>query len=142
MEITEDSKEPPKNFLINKNYFDQTNSNNMMIPDKFYFYFELSLEKLSIYNNFSPNKNRVHEIKVKSIGEETSLNPCKGGIEKIGKFSEGFCFIVKFTKKNKKLLWELCSDKAADANKWIQSLIYAQKENKKLQNLKGSKCKF
>lgn len=138
MEINEDSKKPPKNFFINKNFFEAENMNNMLIPDKFYFYFELTLDKLTIYDNFSEYRKRINDIKIINIGEDTNLNPCKGGIEKIGKFSEGYCFIVKFSKNNKKTLWELCSKNANDANKWIQSLLAAQKENRKI--LKNNAC--
>jgi len=142
MEITEDNIEPPKNFFINKKFYEKENTNNYLIPDKYLFYFELTIDKLSIYDNFSNFRKRINDLKIKSIGEDIGLQPCKGGIEKIGSFKEGYCFIIKFTKMNKKVLWEMCSEKAREANKWIQSLQYAQKENFKIKTENGGNNLF
>ena len=134
MEITENLICPPKTFNENKSYSTIKSTNpNSKIPGKYYFYFELNEEKLTIYNNDEKeNRKKINELDIKSIGENPKLNPCLGGIEKIGHFTEGFCFLIKFRKCVNKIIWEICDKNSNKINKWIESLKKAQEKILKL----------
>jgi hypothetical protein len=134
MEITANLSCPPKTFNENKSYSRiKSTCPNSKIPGKYFFYFELNAEKLTIYDNDKEgNRKKINELDIISIGEDPKLNPCSGGIEKIGHFTEGFCFLIKFRRGKCKKIWEICDKCAGKINKWVQSLTKAQQNILKL----------
>jgi len=139
MEITENLNRPPNNFYLNTNYYTIKASNPYSkIPGKYFFYFELTLEKLTIYNGDDGNRRKISELEIISIGENPKINPCFGGIEKIGHFTEGFCFLIKFRNGENKVIWEICDNNANKINALIQNLIKAQEYIKSLLRAKGN----
>lgn len=128
MEITENLNLPPKDFYLNTNYFTIKATNPYSkIPGKYFFYFELTMQNLAIYNSDEKlNRRKIGELEISQIGEDPNLNPCMGGIEKIGHFSEGFCFLIKFRKNGNKTIWEVCDPNPNKVNAWLQSLLKSQ----------------
>ena len=121
IEINEQCKAVPNEF--NKN--DLFNNHVANVLNEYSFYIELTSSKLGIYkSNESIYKTVVLSVDISTIIKQTAH--FTGGLEDIGNFNEGFCFIIKYVYLNIKRILELCSSSASDKNEWmyrIENLI-------------------
>ena len=93
------------------------------IPNDDYFYFELNKLQLKIFSARSSKYRHLERtLNIQDLIMETSFNPCKGGVEDVGNFSEGYCFMLKYTHFNRFFVWELCADNSYEKEKWMSTL--------------------
>jgi hypothetical protein len=133
LEMNESEKEVPSNFYVNK-VFDLQISDNpgintqakdnigyINIPNEQFYFFELSNNYLKIYTS-RPGKYRnfKEQLNIKDIIPLSNTYPSKGGIEDVGSFAEGFCFLVKSIKYSKHFIWELCAENMIEKNNWLK----------------------
>jgi len=143
LEITEVLPDVPNTFIKNKKFYIQQAQNQSMntvvkdnygfinIPNEDYFYFELNKYQLKVYTARAPRYRTLYKtLNIQELISETSLNPCKGGVEDVGNFSEGFCFMLKFSQFNRFFIWEVCSDNAFEKDKWMTTLAKLNEMNK------------
>jgi len=136
LEMNDNSQDVPSTFTRNKVYFLQMDENSSIntlakdnigfinIPNEQYFFFELSNTNLKVFTA-RPGKYRNFKdsLQIADVIPLVSINPCRGGIEDVGSFAEGYCFLLKFIKFSKHFIWELCADTIYEKNNWINYLI-------------------
>ena len=135
LEMNESTNDVPRNFKKNQVYYLQMSENPTLstmakdnigfvnIPNDQYHMFELDSLYINIYTGrHGKYRNFIDKLKISDITPLMSVNPCRGGIEDVGNFAEGYCFLVKFIKFSKHYIWELCSDSIFEKNNWIQYL--------------------
>jgi len=136
LEMNDNSQEVPSTFKKNNVYFLQMQENQSIntlakddigfinIPNDQYHFFELTNSQLKIFSA-RPGKYRnfKESLQITDIIPLITINPCKGGIEDVGSFAEGFCFLIKFIKFSKHYIWELCADTIYEKNNWINKLV-------------------
>jgi len=135
LELTDALPDVPNTFVKNKQFFIQQSQNQSLnstvkdhlgyinIPTEDYFYFELNKLQLKIYTSRSPRYRQLEKVlNINELIGETSLNPCKGGVEDVGNFAEGYCFMLKFSRANRFFVWELCSDNSREKDNWMTTL--------------------
>ena len=121
LELSEDDniktaqfKKNPQNNNQHKNNIANDEYGPIDIPNEDYFYFELSNSKLSVYQS-RINKQLDNSLYLSDI--------VQNGIEDIGNFIEGHCFIIKFIRVSRRVIWELCGDSSSNSiSLWISSL--------------------
>lgn len=133
--IQEDDIEVPSKFITNGQYYIQVKENpsiNLIakdakgyvnIPSQEYFYAELTSDILSVY---TARNTKYKSMKTSVILDEViPQNPYiyKGGIEDIGNFQEGFCFILKYIHFSSKTMLEVCCDSLAQKTNWMKTLF-------------------
>ncbi len=144
LEITEVLPKVPNSFVKNKQFYLQQAENQGMntmvkdhygyfnIPNENYFYFELNKKQLKIFTARTPKYRKIDRfLNLSDLIGETSMNPCKGGVEDVGNFAEGYCFMLKFTHFSRFFVWELCADNSLDKDKWMTTLAKLNEQNKK-----------
>lgn len=138
LEMNENSNDVPSTFKKNNVFHLQMSENQTMntiakdnigfinIPNDMYHYFELTESQLKVFSA-RPGKYRnfKESLQLSDIIPLISVNPCKGGIEDVGSFAEGFCFLIKFIKFSKHFIWELCSDTIFEKNNWVNHFVKA-----------------
>lgn len=135
IEITDVVPDVPNSFIKNKQFYLQQAQNQSMntqvkdnfgfinIPNEDYFYFELNKEQLKIFSARTPRYRKIDRfLNLRDLIHETSLNPAKGGVEDVGNFAEGYCFMLKFTHFTRFFVWELCADTPWEKDKWMGTL--------------------
>jgi len=135
LEISEDSRNPPSNFVKNRMYFLQMSENVgintvvkdnigfVNIPNEEYFYAELTESNLKLFTSRNERYKRLEKIlKISDLVPQESFDPCKGGVEDVGNFEEGYCFMVKYTNYSKFYIWELCTDSVYEKDKWMRRI--------------------
>jgi hypothetical protein len=152
LQISEDSLNVPSSFIKNKMFFVQMNSspnlntkikdqkgNYINIPSEEFFWVSMEGEefKISTARNkkFSKCENKLF---LKDLVQQDSTSPCQGGVEDMGNFSEGYCFMLKFIVDGKHHLWELCAESEIQKDSWMQCIISKKKkfdQNKKVGGL-------
>lgn len=135
------SKNPVK-FNINDKFIEQSNDESinvhekdekgyLNIPSKEYFYGTLTKDNLVIY---TARKGQLKNIKI-SIDIEDIVkqkgNTFKGGIEDLGNFKEGHCFIVKYISLSNKGILEMCTENLIQKNEWMKKLVKLVKKDEK-----------
>jgi hypothetical protein len=136
IEINENSVDIPSHFYKNKVFFLQMSQNNgintqakdnigyVNIPNEDYLFATLSSETLNIYSGRNePFKKLEKSMSIADLITESSLNPYTGGIENVGDFEEGYCFMIKFINYSRHYIWELCTDTIYEKDKWMKKLI-------------------
>jgi hypothetical protein len=90
----------------------------------------LNLRNLSL-DVYSSRLGKFRRLKgrvmIKEIIPNSNIDPCKGGIEDVGNFSEGFCFMIKFIRLSRHFIWELCTDSFKQKSKWMKGLTRINK---------------
>jgi len=136
LEMNDNSSDVPSTFNKNNMYFLQMQENSSMntmakdnigflsIPNDQYHFFELTSASLKVFSA-RPGKYRKFKdsLQIADIIPLVSVSPCRGGIEDVGSFAEGFCFLVKFIKFSKHYIWELCADTIFEKNNWINYFV-------------------
>jgi len=143
LEITDALPDVPNTFIKNKQFYLQQSQDRFTnlvmkdmngfinIPTEDYFYFELNLKQLKIFTARKPNYRKLDRIlELSELITETSFNPCKGGVEDVGNFAEGYCFMLKFTHFSRYFVWELCTDNSFDKDRWMTTLAKINQQNK------------
>lgn len=138
LEMNDNSSDVPTTFNENKMYFLQMQQNPSMntlakdnigflnVPNNQYHFFELTQTSLKVFSARPGNYRKFKDsLQLAEIIPLVSVSPCKGGIEDVGSFAEGFCFLVKFIKFSKHFIWELCADTIFEKNNWINHFVKA-----------------
>lgn len=128
LELTENQKSTPGSFLKNKIFYKQRYDGSIdpkwKIPNENYFYFELKDNKLSVYTTIAGfDRTMVQSMLIDDLVPVKSTRPARGGVEDIGNFDEGYCFMLKFVKSMKHYIWEICADSIDIKDNWIQAII-------------------
>ncbi len=136
LEMNDNSQEVPSSFRKNNVYFLQMQENQSIntlakdnigflnIPNDQYHFFELTNTRLNLYSARPGKYRNFNEyLKISDIIPVVSSYPCSGGIEDVGSFAEGFCFLIKFIKFSKHFIWELCADNFYEKNNWVNKLV-------------------
>ena len=119
---------------ININQFDYVGK--VYIPAEEYFWLELKKNVIQIKNSRNPKYQKTFNIlNLSTLITETAINPCKGGVEDMGNFKEGYCFMLKFVKLNKHYIWELCAETAKEKQQWMQIILRIQKNSNKINEM-------
>lgn len=128
-------------FIVNDKFLKQSNFENINvhetddkgyvnIPSKDYFYGVLTKNDIEIYTS---RKEQFKTLKL-SINLEDIVkqkgNTYKGGVEDIGDFKEGHCFIVKYITSSNKSILEICTESLAQKNSWMKNLVKLVKKEK------------
>lgn len=137
----------PTKFIINNSYNKQiankSNTNLLQkdeigyinIPNDSMFYVELDASKIIIYSSRDLQyKYKTYEILINDIIPLTSSydSKYKGGVEDIGNFTEGYCFVIKFVHNGNKKIIEFCSESINEKDNWMN--IIASIIKKELNN--------
>lgn len=138
LEINEETSDVPNTFSKNKMYFLQMSENTGMstiakdnigyinIPNEDYFFVQLTQSHINVYTaRNNPYKKLEKKVALKDLGPEISMNPCKGGVEDIGNFAEGYCFMIKYINYSRHFIWEFCTDNIYEKDKWMNTIIKA-----------------
>lgn len=139
LEINEDFTDVPSYFNKNKVYYLQMSQNYGLntlakdnigyvnIPNEDTFYVELTTTSLNIYTGRNdPYKKLEKSLNLNDLLPESNLSPYTGGIEDVGNFSEGYCFMLKFVNYSRHYIWELCSDSIYQKDRWISKIVEAK----------------
>lgn len=140
VEVKESDAILPGNFAVNVEYRNQINDNKTIdskqadifgylnIPSDVYFYAILNKTSLTIYTARSaPYKKELKVGLIEEILQQESVEPkLMGGIENLGDFPEGNCFVVKFRRADNYFMWELCSDTKEEKDNWVKTLLEAK----------------
>ena len=142
LEISDDLGDIPECFSKNKMFYLQMTENpsinilskdNMgylSIPNEQFFWFELDHSNLIAYTSRNPRyRKKDNCLKISDLVPEIKTNPCKGGVEDVGNFNEGFCFMLKFLKFSKHYVWELCAESQSDKDQWMNRITSIQQKN-------------
>jgi hypothetical protein len=137
LEITEETQDVPQTFSKNQMFFLQNSENTgintqakdnigyINIPNEDFFFFELTAGSTNSLNLLSarnpPYRKLEKTIYLSDLIPQISLT--KGGVEDVGNFAEGYCFMIKFTNYNKNFIWELCAETIYEKDKWMNKLI-------------------
>lgn len=121
IEINEDAGEVPKTFEKNSAYNQQSDSNGFnYIPGENYFYTELTANNLNVFDKKDTDRQPQKTLNLSDLAPQGSHY--KGGVEDVGNFIEGFCFMLKFRRFTKGYIWELCADTSSEKQNWLQKL--------------------
>ena len=136
LEITEDASDVPTCFIKNNLYFLQSNDNPGMnttakdnigflnIPNEDYFFFKLCDSELKIFTARTEKYKKFEKsLNLKDLIPQFSTTPCKGGVEDVGNFDEGYCFMLKFINFSTHIIWELCTDNITQKTKWMDAIM-------------------
>jgi hypothetical protein len=128
LELTENQKATPgsfkKNRMIYKQNYDGFTDPKWKIPNENYFYFELKDNTLSVYTTSGGfDRKSVQSMTIDRLMPVTNASPVRGGVEDIGNFDEGYCFMLKFIKSMKHYIWEICADSLEVKDNWMQAII-------------------
>jgi hypothetical protein len=136
LEITEDVREVPTTFIKNSVFFLQSNDNPgintiskdnigyVNIPNEDYHFFKLCENDLKIFTARNDKyKTFKKSFNLKDLIPLLSTVPCKGGVEDVGNFEEGYCFMLKFINYSAHIIWELCADDIVQKTKWMDMII-------------------
>lgn len=142
LEISENSRGAPSSFIKNNMFYLQMSENARIItvakdivgyvniPNEDYFFVELTESQLKIFTGRNPRYKKLKKVlKISDIVAQVSDIPCKGGIEDVGNFEEGYCFMIKFTSYSKLYIWELCADSILEKDTWMRQLLDLNKKN-------------
>lgn len=142
LEISDSLPRVPSNFIKNNEFFLQQSQNQSMnisvkdnygyinIPNEDYFYFELNKQQLKVFTARTPKYRKLDRfLNLNDLIHESSINPCKGGVEDVGNFAEGYCFMLKFTHFSRYYVWELCTDTSFEKDKWMTTMARLNQMN-------------
>ena len=142
LEISDDLGDIPESFVKNKMFYLQMSENSSMnliskdnmgylnIPNEQYFWLELDQHSLNAYTSRNPRyRKKDNCLKISDLVPEIMTNPCKGGIEDVGNFTEGYCFMLKFLKFTKHYVWELCAETQSEKDQWMNRITKIQQKN-------------
>lgn len=128
LELNEDDQVSTTQFKKNFQFNQQQTQKNKIFNDKYgsiaiptedYFFFELTNSKISVYSSRSPQRleNTLYLTDI--------VQP--NGVEDLGNFVEGHCFIIKFIRVSRRKIWELCGDASSNSiDTWISALNQAK----------------
>ena len=154
LQISEESLNVPSSFIKNKMFFVQMNANPNLntkikdqkgnyinIPSEEFFWVSMVGEELNISTARNKKYSKCeNKLFLKDLVKQDSTSPCQGGVEDMGNFSEGYCFMLKFIVGGKHHLWELCAESELLKDSWMQCIISKKKKSdqkKKLGGLNG-----
>ena len=136
LQISEESLNLPSSFIKNKMFIQQINENPSLkiekdkdgnylnIPKDDMFWVSLVGSEIRISTSrvekYAQCENR---LLLKDLVKQDSKNPSQSGVEDMGNFSEGHCFMLKFIIDGKHHLWELCSESQPEKEIWKRCLI-------------------
>lgn len=139
LEISEDNGSVPECFNKNKMFFLQMTENQSIntvakdnmgyinIPNEQYFWFELDSQSVTAFTSRNPRyRKKENCLKLVDLVPEVSTNPCRGGVEDVGNFTEGYCFMLKFLRYTKHYIWELCADTPTEKDQWMNRISRLQ----------------
>jgi hypothetical protein len=135
LEINE-SGQIPSYFEKNKMFFLQNSENQSIntltrdsigyinIPNEDFFFFKLCKEDLIMFTARNERyKQFKKSLKLADLVPQITTIPFKGGIEEVGNFQEGFCFMLKYISNGQHYIWELCGETAMDKDCWMNSIV-------------------
>jgi hypothetical protein len=123
--FAKEEKNKPREFFKNMAFYEQMKNGVTLdltatdevgyrnIPDEEHFFFILTDTSMNILSARKTNLARTMDVlNIDDIANRTSCCEFQGGVVDHGDFLEGYCFQVKTfnQKKNKNVIWELCSD--------------------------------
>jgi hypothetical protein len=128
LELTENQRSTPASFKKNRIFYKQKYDGfadpKWKIPNENYFYFELKDNTLSVYTTSGGfDRKIVQSMMIDNLVPVISTSPVRGGVEDIGNFDEGYCFMLKFVKSMKHYIWEICADSLEIKDNWMQAII-------------------
>jgi hypothetical protein len=156
LEMSDSLPNLPNKFITNNQFFLQKSENHYLdnrqkdlngsyvnIPSEEYFYFELNKNQLKVFTSRSTRYRKLDRfLNLNDLIQETSLNPCKGGVEDIGNFAEGYCFMVKYTHFGRYYVWELCADSSMEKDRWMMTLAKLNESNKSSNSITYFKIRY
>lgn len=137
LKISEETISVPSTFIKNKMFRRQSlvipkinthlkdiEGHYLHIPNDDMFWVSLIRGEIRISSSRKEISNPSEDnIFLSNLVRQDETTTCQGGIEDMGNFSEGFCFMIKFVIKGKHNLWEFCAESEIQKDRWMQCLI-------------------
>jgi hypothetical protein len=100
------------------------------IPCEDFFLFKLCKNELQIYTARNERYKQLRKsLNLNYLIPQEANMQCKGGVEEVGDFSEGFCFMLKFRVNGKPYIWELCAETLLEKQIWMNNLLQLTNPN-------------
>jgi hypothetical protein len=134
-----------KMFLLQMNQNPKLNTrvkdqegNYVNIPNDESFWVTLAGNELKISSSRDQKLAKCeNKLFLRDLIGQDEKSPCQGGVEDMGNFAEGYCFMVKFFIDGKHHLWELCTETDLQKDSWMQCLISKKKRFDQQKTLGG-----
>lgn len=133
--IEEQNSSIPNKFETNTQFYLQSKNNPSInlaaqdskgylnIPSQEYFFTELTNNNLSVFTSrVEQYKQQKFSVSINEILPQNKLI-YEGGVEDVGNFQEGYCFIIKYIHFSSKYMMEICCDTISDKDNFMKNLV-------------------
>ena len=122
----------PTKFSSNTEFYNQIRDKNDIdltekegehyknIPSKEFFWAEMNKEIFRVYTAKDKKYKNVFVSVI--LSDVVAQNGLKGGIEDLGNFKEGYCFVIKYIHIGEKIMLEVCTETGVLKQDWMNIL--------------------